>query len=83
VATDAHRVDQKGLVSLADAALYKAKAAGRNRVENAPSSTVELSAAARRRSAQHADEPLILPVGKAKRRSRRREPPAKPRIAQG
>jgi diguanylate cyclase (GGDEF)-like protein len=83
VATDAHPVDQKGLVSLADAALYKAKAGGRNRVETAPTSTVELSAAARRRAPHDTEAPVTLPLSPAARRSRRRGPPAKPRIASG
>jgi diguanylate cyclase (GGDEF)-like protein len=83
VATDTHRVDQKGLVSLADAALYKAKAGGRNRVEGAPTSTDELTAAARRRSARDGNEPVILPVNVARRRTPRQGPAAKPRIAEG
>jgi predicted signal transduction protein with EAL and GGDEF domain len=78
VATESHRVDQKGLVSLADAALYKAKSGGRNRVESAPTSTDELAAAARRRSARDNDEQVVVPLRGAKRRSHQRLT-AKPR----
>jgi diguanylate cyclase (GGDEF)-like protein len=82
VATESHRVDQKGLVSLADAALYKAKSGGRNRVESAPTSTDELAAAARRRAARDANEPVVVPLRGAKRRSRQGVA-AKPRSVEG
>ena len=49
VATDEHRLNQKGLVAMADAALYQAKDGGRNRVASAPTSEVGLATAARRR----------------------------------
>jgi hypothetical protein len=56
---------------------------GRNRVEGAPTSTDELTAAARRRSARDGNEPVILPVNVARRRTRRKGPAAKPRVAEG
>jgi diguanylate cyclase (GGDEF)-like protein len=71
VATNAHRVDRKGLVALADAAMYRAKSEGRNRVETAPTSAVELGKAVRRRAGDASDGPLPFPVARATRGSKK------------
>jgi len=61
VATDEHRLNQKGLVAMADAALYQAKDGGRNRVASAPTSAVGLAAAAgRRRGPLTAADPISI-----------------------
>jgi diguanylate cyclase (GGDEF)-like protein len=72
--TEGRAVDRKSLVALADAALYRAKEQGRNRVETAPTGESELSAAAARRSGHLTDgnvapaaEPPRLPAARRRR----------------
>jgi diguanylate cyclase (GGDEF)-like protein len=66
VATDQQHFDQKGLVAMADKALYRAKEGGRNQVAVAPSAARSRTLAARRRLRRTLPEPPI-PIARRSR----------------